>query len=288
MSIVVVILGLIWASIAFLYVETQRAHIRKQAEENPKSVAYFLVSFFDYIQKKTILREISFKRITEQNNEKKIEEDKKSPYISELHDFLGIEGIIEVRKSYSISIDITKKIPRKFIDLIGHPGNHLLLRQFLWGLSYFLIVTPVLMLLNVGAEYFYLILASGAFIVSLIVVIRVPFSSHDNGSVILSLQKIYYQPYVLISIDNRMIQITSSWGKIAIKNAGEIYFADVAAKFTLGLVLKTGEGEDITVLSYPRVLDDVILNGDELQELCNKLNLIIKEARKIPTVDTDS
>jgi len=116
--------GAVFFGLKFLHDASQRNHFRTLAEKDPKSYAYFVVKFFDYLYAITLHRRISLKKLRKMPSDG--EAAPKSKYLESLHDYTGIKDIFEVRQSFSVSIDFSTRLSRRKIAFFGNPVNPVL------------------------------------------------------------------------------------------------------------------------------------------------------------------
>jgi hypothetical protein len=166
---------------------------------------------------------------------------------------------------------------------LGNPGNQANAKAALFTISFSLIIVPILFMLNISIEKIAIIVLLVA--VATLIVGIFQSTSLDNGDTVLgSLQKLYYQPYIIINIDSRVVFITGSWSKIVSRNTSDIKFDKISTDFTLGISMKSKGMSDVTVFCYPRILDDVMLNEPTIDNICTHLNELVQSARDLPKI----
>jgi hypothetical protein len=262
--------------IKFAHDASQRSHVRTEAERNPKSLAYFTVKLFDYLYAKTIFKNITFQR--EANPPAEKPPLSSSEYLGALHDYIGVKDLFEVRQSFTITFDVGKRLSRRKIVVFGNPANQIIAKTVIYFVALNAVIIPILLWFQIDLAITIIIALISWFVLFMFHVMKHGIPKGDT--VFGSLEKLYWQSYIIISIDKRSIFITSSWNKTVARNTEDLRFEKIATDFTLGIALQ-GMGKTL-VLCYPRILDNVILNELELSQICDRLNEIMQQVRGLP------
>ena len=271
LNLILFLLSLSSVAFGYLFSQAQKSEARRIADMYPNSPIAFAVSFVDWFNKHTIYRRLSLKSFIPNK-----ELHAPAGELIQLHDYLHIDALFAIRQSYTASIDISKRIDTQFLDVFGSQVVQLTIRYVIFFTIYAVVMISIYFIFNVSNSNMTIILSLAAMFVWGFATIDQAKSMYTDG-VLGSLQKLRRQPFVVISIDNKMIYI-SGWNNSIAKNDMSIQFEMLSKTFTLGITLK-GKQENI-ILSYPRILNDVLPNESELSEICQSLNKLVLDMRK--------
>jgi hypothetical protein len=258
------------------------SYVRAEIEKHPHSIAYWYIKVADQILKATAFRPV-FKQ---QHNELRLEREattKRDRDISNLHDFAGVSETIFIRQSFSVSIDLSRKIPPFFIRQLGNPGFPIVLMlSLLVGFAIFTYL--ILMLADVGMDQSLLVALITAFLVSVPLVIALYGS---EKSLLRILGMMHLRPHNVIIIDDKIILAETMLTKSGFRNKSDLVFVPVTGAFVKGVRIDQGGRNSTELFVYPSIFEDVIMNDGELMLLCDRLNKLVSDARALPKVKYD-
>ncbi len=268
------LLGLLW----LVFEIGTNSYVRTRAEKSPESWTYLFISAFDQIMAATVFRPVNTVVRNTSPSSSNSGQSGLVP-ISSLHDSLGIETGISIRNSFSVSIDISGRIPSRVWRVYSLGTMIAILGGFfaLVGISLsvsFGQIQSTAFILFVSALLFF---GAGMSLVAL-------SSSPTNffGSVN-ALNRIRW---AIIHIDKNLIHIVSGWTRVAVKNNAEVEFAHSDKGLMSALRVKFRNTDDyITIFAYPKFFEQYILSDHQLRVLAGKLNALVEQSRvetKIP------
>ena len=97
------------------------------------------------------------------------------------------------------------------------------------------------------------------------------------------LLKLSNMPIIMITIDETMIMINSAWGRLVARNTSEFAFIPVTGTFVKGInYIERVGNQPMTILEYPSLFDDSLMNDKELRTFCDRLNTLVVQVKEIP------
>jgi hypothetical protein len=256
------------------------SYLRAEVEKHPHSVAYWYIKLADRILKTTAFSPV-FKQ---QHNEQSLEREAKTTRISSLHDFAGVSEAIFIRQSFSVSIDLTKKIPPFFIRL-GHPGFAPLLMLGL-PLAFAILTFSLSMLADVEIS------KRDLFVIAVIVGPLIGWALAAalflrEKSLLRILGAMYLNPHNVITIDDKVILAETTLTKSGFRNTSDLVFVPITGNFVKGVRIDQLGKRSVELFVYPSLFEDAIMNDGELKLLCDRLNKLVSDARALPKVKYD-
>jgi hypothetical protein len=283
LELLMLVFGAFFATVAFLFSAAQKSHVRARAEESKDTLAYWAVKISDEFYRQTIFRKISLPRKSDQTPGGATKG--KSVYMHTLHDYINADDMIDIRQAFSVSLDLSKRVPARWLSFLGNPANQILAKSIIACIAVALVAIPLSKYFSadktVGILVALIIVAS----TPMIVIFSTIFLSEKSDGVLGVFQRLYFKTYVLVNIDNRMIEISSPWSRTVARNEGDIHFETVAKDFGFQVIMRSTGYIDTIIFMYPRVFGELILTESELQDFCSKLNALIHHVRSLQPAD---
>jgi hypothetical protein len=266
----------IFVSLAlFAYGLATNSHIRSRAEKRPYSITYLLVKFVDVILELTLFRPIFAGVNKPQTIEKQASRE---TFLRSPHDLAGVQDMIDVRPSLSISIDFSRKLPEFYGKYFGNSGLLIISACYL-----------ALIIIMMVSQY-----TSGWLptLLTLALSISVLFWFGNlvgsEGSLVSVLGKLYYWPYIIVNIDSKTVSVMGGWGRRVFENSSEFSFSVVEYGLTKGLCAGyTGTKKTATIFEYHQFLQPFVMTEEELLKLAQKLNTLLEKVRSMPAIRYD-
>jgi hypothetical protein len=252
---------------------------RTKAEKAKWSIPYYFIQAFDAACSWSIFRPILAPHATP----RKADRVRKTPDASgiqarfNLHDFANIDEMISIRSSTTISIDLSKKMPRIWRNWLLNPwlaGIILLSVGFLLGIAW----------IPIGINY----LSQGEFFALQMITTFLPLAVTIGPSVIFgdwsrfTMFALYFNPVILVVIDEQLVIINSVFSSCGVNNTGAPVFFPLEEEFQKGIYVPDGKNGRVLVVSYPRLLAEVIFDDIEIRNICKNLNALISRAKVHP------
>lgn len=276
LGLIMSILGLLVTSFAL----ADSTNFRLSAEKHPGTIAYWWVKFYD-----SFLRSVLSKKPPSAiESRKKRHEDassSKQGSLPRVHDFIGVNEMISVRQSFCFSLDLTTRLSGFLLNRVAQPTLPFAFGQLCVLLGLFLGYASW----RLSGNWF-----AGIMVIIFIILngVLVWFALFRPGGFVHEMQKLYYRPFLLLNVDDRLISFESGWGRMAFRNSADIEFKSISGEFTLGIgFIQSTDEPPITIFSYHRFLEQRILNEAELIALCKRLNWLAEQARMFPKIAFD-
>jgi hypothetical protein len=194
--------------------------------------------------------------------------------INNLHDFLGLKGMVSVRRSFVTTIDLGMKLPNWLTRTIGNPGTAIGLGL---GVSILILLGLFVFISRVIGEGAGLAIAMPIAAALGWLVFR--FLT-GTGSFFEVVHRLHYWPHSIIQMDSASVTIQGGWSKVITPNARELAFSTVVSGPSKGLrLIGSGEKEIATVFMYHELFKHLIMTDDELEALKDRLNAILESVR---------
>jgi hypothetical protein len=275
-SIVGFLFGVFW----YLFSVAINSHLRTLAETHPGSILYWYIKLSDRILKAILLRRALWFSESE-TKPKQFQEAQPADdgVIRSLHDFADVAEMISIRQSFSVSIDLTQKIPPFLIKVIGNPvvGPAIVMISML-----IMFMAGIYFLSPVATANTIAVLAA-ALAAPMVIGLLIGRIVADPKGFFGVMRSIYFGPYFTINIDDTLIVFDSFGGRRAKRNTHDCCFVAVTGEFNKGLSFVECTGKPaLEIFLYPTLIEDLIMNDHQLTVFCSRLNKLAAHARALP------
>lgn len=278
------VLGILSASVVFVFSACTNTFIRSRAEKNPQSIAFQIISIMDSVLEATIFRPILVTN-TKSANHGSPSSPGETKFVRNLHKLIGVESSVHVRQSFMLSLDVSGKLPKFYTEYNGGAAAFALFSVLIIFACY--AVAASFAVGSQSGEYVLIAMAASLLAATAIIAVAGRLLWADGGLLNI-LQKLYFWPYLTIQLDNRSITVSSGWGRFISENTGDKKFDNVVSSLSRGLVMLSNIGErPTTIFSYPNFLGPFVMNDDELSALSARLNTLLDMARALPDLKYD-
>jgi hypothetical protein len=271
------VLGAGW----YLFSLATNSYLRAQAEKHPNSISFWYVKLADSFLKATLFKPVFEKRDGSARDAKSAPSSEGVHYIRNLHDAADVAELVSIRRSFSVSIDLTRGISPFFIEKVGNPMLFL-------GVFCLALFISTLLLTLLFAHLFGLWPGLLGLVLGPTVVFGVFLFTPGENGFLLTLQKLHFSPFTMVSIDNKMISTTGFSGRWTSRNVDGFIFEPLVDGVTLGVCFRTAvDTPQRALFRFPRFFEDSIMSEAEVKELCGQLNKLVKEVRDLPSITFD-
>lgn len=263
--------------IGVLYQLARWDRLRTISANRPDMIQFWIVRFIDRLLEMTVLRSLFSASSTQKTAKTGFRRsDTPSSPIRSLHDFGEVEGVVSIRQSFSVTVDLSTSIPPFFLRWLG--GTFFL--PYLMGASVTLAVggvLPIVVLLEND-----LVRGIGGSICMLVGILVATVVA--NADALNTLRLINITPYWTLTIDDKFILSESTFGgRWAARNSPKFAFETITDRSVLGIGTNMGR----IAFTFPRSFEAAIMDEAALQTLCTRLNSLADSARNLPAVAYD-
>lgn len=270
-----IILGIISSLIGiYIFLYTNKRDI---VSKHKNSLFYKIFDYTDHIIEKII--KYSVPGITKTNNNA----NKNS--LNDLHQYLDIDEIISIKDSTYISFSFENKLKKNEIMSLESKIRNVLM---------FITMLPIIIMALWVATYIFqsidgigeedikrittiIVLVSLTWMVAFIIFHTKLISLYQNkDSFLFDLIALSSPNVISITMNSDMISIRGYWNNFIAKTNDYAIFNYDGDDFQNGIYLKT-KNDKIWVFRYPRFYSDTLFSSVELEQLTNKLNLLLEK-----------